>query len=112
MRLHTSRQMRLWSLWLQEEWNRPSRTDNYLMQIAYLVHCGQVKEPGQLKIEDYEIKFRFRKPGQVDEDGIEEEPELTPEEIQIRANASKSAWCQHLGIPLSAIKPPPSEQVG
>lgn len=30
----THRQFLVWRLWLREEWNRPNRTDHYIMQIA------------------------------------------------------------------------------
>lgn len=39
MRRMTYREFLVWVDWLNEQWNRPSRTDHYLMQIAREVFC-------------------------------------------------------------------------
>ncbi|MDB4786221.1 hypothetical protein OAG36_00655 [bacterium] len=33
MKVHTHRQYRTYLLWSEQQWNKPSRTDNYLMSI-------------------------------------------------------------------------------
>jgi hypothetical protein len=43
----TDRQFSLWMLWFRHEWNRPSRSDHYLMQIAAV----QIKDASWEKLQ-------------------------------------------------------------
>lgn len=43
--------------WLAEEWDRPNRTDHYLMRVAYEIRVGNVKKPRSVKFEDFRLKF-------------------------------------------------------
>jgi hypothetical protein len=54
MRQHTERELKLWLLWLREEWNRPDRTDHYLMQIA-----AEIRRNGKIPIEVTTDQFRL-----------------------------------------------------
>lgn len=53
----THRQYEMWQLWLDQQWNKPSRTDHYLMQIAMEVRRPNVKGSKNLKMKDFVIKF-------------------------------------------------------
>lgn len=41
----TNRQFLAWQLWQREEWNRPSRTDHYLMNLTRAQVDGGDKKP-------------------------------------------------------------------
>ncbi len=43
--------------WLELEWNRPDRTDHYLMQIAVEIRRVLSKNPSSHKLEHLLIKF-------------------------------------------------------
>ena len=58
----THRQYEAWQIWLGEEWNRPSRTDVYLMQIALEVRRVLSSKPGEMKLQDMTIPFKIVKP--------------------------------------------------
>lgn len=49
--------------WLQEQWNNPSRTDYYLIQIAREVRAVLSKNPNQIKFEHLRIKFKEKAEG-------------------------------------------------
>lgn len=50
----TARQFDVWETWLQNEWNKPSRTDHYLMK---LIACWGKEGATE---EDCRIKFEFK----------------------------------------------------
>lgn len=58
----THRQFLAWQAWLGGEWDHPSRTDHYLMQIAFGVHRANVKHPERVKFEHMRLKFGEPKP--------------------------------------------------
>lgn len=58
----THRQFEAWQAWLAEQWNQPSRTDNYLMQIACEVLRTRLKEPGKAEIKHFRLEFKEKKP--------------------------------------------------
>lgn len=74
----THRQYQVWMRWLSDEWNRPSRTDHYLMQLAAM----QTKDR---TLGEMQIKFERKE---------EQKPPMTPEEIaeekRIRTLEAKS----------------------
>lgn len=60
IRAHTHRQYLTWMAWLDEQWNSPSRTDYYLIQIAYLVGCVMSmfsSRRSTTRFETYKLKF-------------------------------------------------------
>lgn len=67
----------LWVAYLEEEWNTPSRTDHYLMRIASEIRRGNVRHPGKVKEEHFQIRFKrqVKKP-------------VSPEDVE----SSKRAW--------------------
>ena len=65
MKEHTHREYKLWLAWLDRQWNRPSRSDNYLMQVAaeirrvlnLLCVYGSKKRPDAVTLEQVRLKF-------------------------------------------------------
>jgi hypothetical protein len=82
----THRQYAAWCRWRGQEWNRPSRTDSYLMQIACEVRRVLSKNPNGVKIKHFELKFGT---GEKPQDGG-----LTKEQA---TEASKSLWLSRMG---------------
>lgn len=74
-----------WMSWLEMEWNRPSRIDHYLMQIAKEVKRLFKKNPEKIQHEEFQLKFEVQAA----------KPQMTREQ---RIAASKAAWFGWLGI--------------
>ena len=53
----THRQFVLWGRWLEEQWDRPSRGDYYLMQVACQVARVLAKHPDKIKLEHFQLRF-------------------------------------------------------
>lgn len=53
----THRQFSVWIAWLKEQWNSPSRSDNYLMQIACEVRRVLSRRPGRVQMKHFQIRF-------------------------------------------------------
>jgi hypothetical protein len=87
MENHTEKEMRITLAWLRMQWDRPDRTDWYLMQIAAEVRKGLVKHPNSVKTDQLKIKFIF--------DECRPAAVLTPEE-QMRV--SKQCWLGAVGL--------------
>lgn len=77
----THRQYKAWAAWLEEEWDRPNRTDGYLMQIAAEVRRGHVKQPRRVRLKDFLLSFTGKKPA----------PTLTVEQASAIAKARWAA---------------------
>ena len=71
--------------WLDEQWDKPDRTDHYLMQLCMVVRQILSKNPKAIKLEHHELKFT-RKVRKV----------LTKEQ---QAAASTSFWFGLVGMP-------------
>lgn len=80
MRGTTHRQYRVWMYWLEQQWNRPNRTDNYLIQIAAEVRRLFRKNPRSVKMEH--MVLRFSKPKQ----------HRKPVDIKEVSRVAKSRW--------------------
>lgn len=76
MRETTHRQYQGWLQYLDEEWNTPTRSDHYLMQIAAEVRRVLAKRPRTIRLKDFFLKFTKAKK----QEGIEEAEESLPEE--------------------------------
>jgi len=53
----THREYLIWEAWVELEWGRPSRSDNYLMQIVVEVARVLSKNPNNIKMKDKLLKF-------------------------------------------------------
>lgn len=51
------REYKVWLTHFEEEWQRPSRTDWYLMQIAREVACVLSKNPNKIETKTFKLKF-------------------------------------------------------
>lgn len=89
--------MRTWSYreylttlsWLEEEWNVPSRSDYYMMQLITVVNRIMRKNPRSVKLEDAKMKFS-RGPTK---------PQKSISREQAAA-ASKSRWLSFMTAPV------------
>lgn len=54
----THRQWLVWREWLRRQWNDPSRTDYYLMQLALILAASKKNQRRQPS--DYKINFKTR----------------------------------------------------
>lgn len=75
-----------WMYKLDVEWNQPSRSDHYLMQLDSNVRRANAKHPRSVKMADSKLEFQLRH---------ERAKKLTREAA---AKASKSRWCMAVGI--------------
>ena len=73
--------------WLDQQWNRPSRSDHYLMQIALIV--GRVfgsEKKSDLK----DMQLKFRDP----DEGLSRRPQTREQ----AARAARARWFPLLGL--------------
>ncbi len=73
----THRQYVAWQEWLQQQWNEPTRSDHYLMQIAAetrRVNLAKAEDQKSVAIEMYEIDFKFK----TKEESVKEEKKWQP----------------------------------
>jgi hypothetical protein len=86
----TARQLAAAVAWLREEWNKPSRTDHYLMQLA----ASQSGKGGSL--DKWKIKFTFR--------AAQPAPQLSAEEV---SEIAKTRWFARVGYQPQGQAAPP-----
>jgi hypothetical protein len=53
----THRQYRAWEAWLEGEWNRPSRTDHYLMKLTATLIAVNSKKGAAVPTDKLKVKF-------------------------------------------------------
>lgn len=89
--------------WLNDQWNKPSRSDHYQMQIAREIRMGNVKDPKTVEMDHFKIPFTMTS-GPITETAsnmvshnMPTSPP-TPEQIQARGRLSKSIWFNALGL--------------
>ncbi len=92
MQQHTNRQYNVWMEWLRQQWNNPSRSDNYLMQIAVEVKRVLSKTPNKIKHDQFEIPFTFKKRKAVSKLVAKEQT------VEQATQRSKSRWFGWLGM--------------
>ena len=85
----TLRQEEAWHAWLHMQWNKPSRTDYYLMAVrAALLQKGT-------NLRDLRINFIDQQP-----DGT---PVRTPEQEAFAVQQSKARWLIAAGMPVKEV---------
>lgn len=87
MEAHTHREYLTWMQYLDNQWNQPSRSDHYLMQLAAEVHRVPYafgKKNSKVQTKDKQIKFitPTRKPKQP----------LSQERIDEITRQAKARW--------------------
>lgn len=83
MQAHTHREYRTWSRWLELEWDKPSRSDWFLMQIAAEIRRVLSKKPKLIQLKHFFLKFTTGKSDKPIE------PEMTKEEA---TRIAKNKW--------------------
>jgi hypothetical protein len=89
----THRQYAAWQAWLDEEWNRPSRSDHYQMQTAMVVAQANAKSPKKVKFKHYKLDF-----GPA---GRKKRPKMTREQA---AAHSKAKWLGIMTAPVTEVE--------
>lgn len=56
------RQYSTWIAWLDQQWNKPDRSDHYMMQVAAEVRRVLSKKPQSIKLGHFLLKFEFVPP--------------------------------------------------
>jgi hypothetical protein len=87
MRAHTYREYLAWLDWLEDQWNVPNRSDNYLIQIAAEIRNvvnSFSKNSLPVKLKDFILNFKRPKPVK----------RLSKEE---KSKQAKSRWTGMLG---------------
>lgn len=86
----THRQFLAWCNWMQDEWNRPDRSDHYQMQTALEVRRVLMDDKSSVQLNDMKVEFEHRK-------------KITKEQQQNedrkRVETSKSRWRGFLKLP-------------
>jgi len=77
----THREYLIWMRYLEEQWEKPSRTDNYLMQIAAEVRRVLHSNPRRIKQSHFLLSFNGK-----------EKKKPTEEEKQRLIAAAKARW--------------------
>ena len=92
MEKFTHRQYMDWLAWFEQELNNPDRTDHYLMQIAYEVKWGNVKDGKSLKLDHFKLPFKRVKAKSVAPSAKRKE---TKQEATARA---KAIWMMRMDM--------------
>lgn len=105
----THRQFASWSVYLEEEWNRPDRTDHYLMQVGVEVRRVLSREPNSHKLDDMRLEFKRPEP--------EPDPKTAAgrrriEELRVeQTKKSQSGWAWLIGKAKRMIRLPDGTRV-
>lgn len=103
----THRQYVVWQAWLDMQWEIPSRSDHYLMRIAFeACRANQrIKRPNKVKIDDFRVKFTRKD----DKRKVSIVEHRTPEEEQAArdkaAAMSKGRWAMALAAKFPGFDP-------
>lgn len=83
----THRECRTRLAWLDEQWNQPSRSDQYAMQIAMEVRRVLSKKPNAVELAHFKLKFGLRE--------VKPVPKLSMADL---TKQSKARWCGLVGL--------------
>lgn len=99
----THRQFKLWRVWLSAEWNRPSRSDHYVMRAAFETRLGNAgKKARDVKMEHMELRFIPKKQAQELEEPVQE---MSDQEARAQASArSKMYWFGMMTSPVKKVQ--------
>ena len=88
----THREFLTFQVWIDRQWNRPSRADYYQMQTACQVTRVLAKNPASIKIEHFKLPF-----------GEEGTREQKAEEIKKVTESAKAGWAAILSAKLGKV---------
>lgn len=101
----THRQFRAWVEFLREDWNNPSRSDYYQMQVALeVVRSRAGTKSRRLKLNDLKIPFEERSVKKVPTSG----PRVVTKEDILRINKLAALRKAGGGIPRRPLPNPPT----
>ena len=94
----THRQFLLWRAWLDEQWNRPSRSDHYLMGVGCEVRRANARNPAAVQLSHLKITF----------ERVESARPMSDQQIA----ASKARWMRGARLPVRRVTIPraPAEE--
>lgn len=98
----THRQFLVWQVWLRLEWDKPSRSDAYAMQVAAEVRRVLHNKPRTVQLKDFVLKLENR----VATATVSAAPGLSKKEL-VTAFA-KAKWGQMMGLPGAVFTPSPT----
>lgn len=107
----TQRQFNTWMTWLNMEWDRPSLSDHYLMQIACQVTRVLAKDPAKIQPNDFRLKFvsKETEAERISASDTDDETQIqaddTPLSLRNQAAAiSKSMWLGRMTMPVIEVE--------
>lgn len=59
MREMPQRRFLVWQQWMKRQWDKPDRTDHYLMRIAAETRRSYVEKPNGVDDNNFKISFKF-----------------------------------------------------
>lgn len=83
----THREFKLWLRWLDDNYNKPSLSDYYMMQIAAEVRRVLSKNPDKIKLKDFLLSFDTSDKKEKGKKKVDK-----PSSIQAAANYAKAKW--------------------
>lgn len=86
----THRQFIVWHAWLNEQFNEPSRTDYYLMQLSCEVRRILNKHPNRVKTDQFKLKFKYK-------EGKATDIQTREQKIQ----STKNLWISRMSAPVT-----------
>lgn len=93
----TNRQYLMLIAWINEQWNKPSRSDHYVMQVAEEVVNSRPRKRGSKprpKLETYKIPFK----------SVVKQPVADPEQFKLlKNNLSKAKWIGSMTMPVTVV---------
>ncbi len=96
----THRQFRVWKQWLSDEWNRPSRSDHYMMRAALETRLGNAgKKARQVRMEHFTLKFERKRANEDERTAITQE-----DEIARKTETSKAGWLSMMTVPVKKVE--------
>jgi hypothetical protein len=84
--------------YLDDQWNRPDRSDKYQMQTAMEVKRVLAKDPASITLDQFQIKFVKPPPEPVYDEGEEIEDQPITEEEKSWIAIAKARWLGFLNI--------------
>lgn len=75
------------------KWNKPSRSDHYLMRIAQRVRQANTKNPNQCELDDEKVIFEPEYKSEEEEQGV-----YTKEQIAEQVKQTQAIWAARTGL--------------
>lgn len=86
----THRQCLAWTYWLRDEWDRPSRSDWYVMQLNTSLARMFAKNPSSIEVKHFKLEFK--------DESTEHTGPMSEEEAMSHARDSEAIWLGAFGV--------------